>query len=244
MSSTDAGGDAHHNYHNHHSNHLPVPIELNDSSSEYSIQEPSHDVFSSDPSDDDDEDDDEDVKSDISMSEYSGLDEIPFTRADVMKWSPSDVSSYFKSRQMSPGICAKFEEQEVSGAILLELEMSHLKELELGSFGKRFEVWKEIEHLVKNLKQYSAPSKPRSGSDAASRQTRCPAAYTQSACSTGIAATNDYIPGNKFAAIQRIGIVVTKIFVEYNVAPDITTKKRLVGTAKVSAYVTAKRFSN
>lgn len=105
------------------------------------------------------------------MSEYSGLDEIPFTRADVMKWSPSDVSSYFKSRQMSPGICAKFEEQEVSGAILLELEMSHLKELELGSFGKRFEVWKEIEHLVKNLKQYSAPSKPRSGSDAASRQT-------------------------------------------------------------------------
>lgn len=34
MSSTDAGGDAHHNYHNHHSNHLPVPIELNDSSSE------------------------------------------------------------------------------------------------------------------------------------------------------------------------------------------------------------------
>ncbi|EWC43466.1 hypothetical protein DRE_07576 [Drechslerella stenobrocha 248] len=66
---------------------------------------------------------------------------------EVQTWTPAQVSAYFQEQQLPLNICDKFEEQEISGAILLQLEMSHLKELELGSFGKRFEVWKEIEKL-------------------------------------------------------------------------------------------------
>ncbi|KAF8243788.1 hypothetical protein K440DRAFT_34718 [Wilcoxina mikolae CBS 423.85] len=124
-----------------------VPEELNDSSSEYSIQVPLTDVFCSDADD--------------------PVDEVAYTKADIMKWTPADVSKYLQCRHIPPATCIKFEEQEVTGSILLQLEMSHLKELELGSFGKRFEVWKEIEHLVKNLKHPA--TKPRSGSDAAAR---------------------------------------------------------------------------
>jgi len=124
-----------------------------------SIQEHSTDVFCSDP-------EDPDKKSDLSIHEYP-VDDVAYTKADIMKWTPADVSKYLQYRQVPLATCIKFEEQEVTGSILLQLEMSHLKELELGSFGKRFEVWKEIEHLVKNLKHPA--TKPRSGSDAVVR---------------------------------------------------------------------------
>lgn len=137
-----------------HENRLSVALEVNDSASEYSVQEPTNDVFISD--DEEDELEDQDL-------EYHEHEEIPYTRADVVVWTPAQVSQYLQSRQISLATCIKFEEQEVTGSILLQLEMTHLKELELGSFGKRFEVWKEIENLVTNLKQ--PVSKTRCGSD-------------------------------------------------------------------------------
>ncbi|KAI5785923.1 hypothetical protein EDC01DRAFT_750448 [Geopyxis carbonaria] len=139
-------------------NYLPATQEMNDSGSEYSVQEPSLQDFSSDIEDDE--------EPELPIQGYAEYDDILYTKADILAWSPADVSQYLQSRHIPLVTCSKFEEQEVSGAILLQLEMSHLKELELGSFGKRFEVWKEIEHLIKNLKH---STKPRSGSDAAAR---------------------------------------------------------------------------
>ncbi|KAA8894405.1 hypothetical protein FN846DRAFT_895121 [Sphaerosporella brunnea] len=136
------------------SNYFSASAEMQDSSSEYSVQDASADVFSSDGEED-------------GGVGCSPVDEIPYTRADIMRWSPADVSQYLQSRQINPATCMKFEEQEVTGSILLQLEMIHLKELDIGSFGKRFEAWKEIEYLVKNLKR--PITKPRSGSDAAVR---------------------------------------------------------------------------
>lgn len=137
--------------------HPVAPEMAADSSSEYSNHDPSADVFSSG--------DENDERPDL---HFGIADGITYTRADVMKWSPADVSQYLQSRQIPPASCRIFEEEEVTGTILLQLEMSHLKdELNLGSFGKRFEVWKEIENLVKNLKP--PDTKPRSGSDAAAR---------------------------------------------------------------------------
>ncbi|KAJ6264418.1 hypothetical protein Dda_0564 [Drechslerella dactyloides] len=83
---------------------------------------------------------------------------------EVRMWTPAQVSAYFQEQQLPLNICDKFEEQEISGSILLQLEMAHLKELEIGSFGKRFEVWKEIEKLqtmVKNTKGAAAAESPR-----------------------------------------------------------------------------------
>ncbi|RVD86788.1 uncharacterized protein DFL_005045 [Arthrobotrys flagrans] len=75
-----------------------------------------------------------------------------YSAEEIRLWTPAQVSAYFQEQHLPLSICDKFEEQEISGAIVLQLEMAHLKELELGSFGKRFEVWKEIEKLQSIVK--------------------------------------------------------------------------------------------
>ena len=148
------------------SNRLSVPAEMNDSSSEYSLHEAAE-AFGSDIDDEEQDGVNEGGEDGSLYDAVEEEEEVPYTRADVMKWTPAEVSAYLQSRQISPGLCMKFEEGEVSGSILLQLEMAHLKELDLGSFGKRFEVWKAIEHLLKGLKR--PLSKPRSGSNASNR---------------------------------------------------------------------------
>ncbi|KAF3088942.1 hypothetical protein TWF102_006328 [Orbilia oligospora] len=75
-----------------------------------------------------------------------------YSAEEIRCWTPAQVSAYFQEQHLPLSICDKFEEQEINGAIVLQLEMAHLKELELGSFGKRFEVWKEIEKLQSIVK--------------------------------------------------------------------------------------------
>lgn len=70
---------------------------------------------------------------------------------DVRHWTPSQVSDYLLSCGISADLANKFEDQEISGTIALQLEHQHLKELDLGSFGKRFEVWKVLEELQKKV---------------------------------------------------------------------------------------------
>ncbi|PWW75586.1 hypothetical protein C7212DRAFT_358509 [Tuber magnatum] len=130
----------------------PVEQVVQDSSSEYS----KHDNESDSEIEDDDPED----------ANLPNSSELFYTEEQIKAWTPVEVAKYLESRNIPLASCQKFEEQEVSGSILLQLEMSHLKELELGSFGKRFEVWKEIENLVKRSKRSPPKTKPRSGSDA------------------------------------------------------------------------------
>lgn len=81
--------------------------------------------------------------------------EATYTVDEVSRWTPTAVANYLRSRGVSQTTCDKFEEQEVTGTILIQLKMSDLKELDLGSFGKRFEVWKEIESFIENLQVMS-----------------------------------------------------------------------------------------
>ncbi|CAN3377331.1 hypothetical protein DIURU_003420 [Diutina rugosa] len=67
---------------------------------------------------------------------------------DVVSWSPDDVANYFsKQLKFDQSIANSFKRHEISGQILLELDLSHLKELEIDSFGTRFQIYKEIEKL-------------------------------------------------------------------------------------------------
>lgn len=67
--------------------------------------------------------------------------------ARVMSWTPLQVARWFETRGFEPAIPKVFVEHKISGAILAELELQHLKELDITSFGTRFEVYKEIEKL-------------------------------------------------------------------------------------------------
>lgn len=115
----------------------PVPQEP-DSSSEYSR-------------DNDQIDSDSEAEGDRAQALMYRPSEVTYTVDEVGQWTPAVVADYLRSRGVSASTCDKFEEQEVTGSILIQLQMADLKELDLGSFGRRFEVWKEIENLVSNL---------------------------------------------------------------------------------------------
>lgn len=130
----------------------PIEQVVQDSSSEYS----KHENESGSEIEDDDP----------QSTNLPNSGEVFYTEEQIKAWTPTEVAKYLESCNIPLASCQKFEEQEVSGSILLQLEMSHLRELDLGSFGKRFEVWKEIENLVKKSKRPPPKTKPRSGSDA------------------------------------------------------------------------------
>ncbi|AET40990.1 uncharacterized protein Ecym_7141 [Eremothecium cymbalariae DBVPG len=67
--------------------------------------------------------------------------------ADAAYWNPEQVTAYLTSTGFDKVSATKFQEHKISGAILLELELTHLKELDISSFGTRFEIFKEIEAI-------------------------------------------------------------------------------------------------
>lgn len=71
-----------------------------------------------------------------------------FDTSQVKYWSPEEVSSYFAMvLGFDMDTAGKFARHKITGTILLELSLTHLKELDIDSFGTRFEVYKEIENL-------------------------------------------------------------------------------------------------
>ncbi|CAL9732317.1 protein BOB1 [Monosporozyma unispora] len=77
---------------------------------------------------------------------------------NVRDWSPNEVSQYFIKKGIDPKITALFEKHKINGSILLELELLHLKEIEIDSFGTRFTIFKEIEDLRKLNKKDASTS--------------------------------------------------------------------------------------
>ena len=66
----------------------------------------------------------------------------------AMSWTPKQVSSYFALvLGFDKEVAGKFAKHKITGPILFELDLGHLKELEIDSFGTRFEIHKEIEKL-------------------------------------------------------------------------------------------------
>lgn len=71
---------------------------------------------------------------------------------DVTRWTPAQVAKYFTKNGVDKGIADKFEQHKISGRILLELELDHLKEVDIKSFGTRFMIFKEINKLKESMK--------------------------------------------------------------------------------------------
>lgn len=64
------------------------------------------------------------------------------------EWTPQQVLLYFAIvLGFDLDIAGKFARHKITGAILFQLDLAHLKELEIDSFGTRFEIHKEIEKL-------------------------------------------------------------------------------------------------
>lgn len=85
-------------------------------------------------------------QSGLSQGRNGSLSSVPNPSA-AYSWSPKDVSAYFLHLGFDSGVSGKFLRHEITGAILFELDLGHLKELDIDSFGVRFQIHKEIEKL-------------------------------------------------------------------------------------------------
>ncbi|SCU83715.1 LAFA_0D05204g1_1 [Lachancea sp. 'fantastica'] len=77
----------------------------------------------------------------------NGIDPKNLAPIDAQNWSPEQVTAYFIGSGFDIESASRFQQHKISGPILLELELAHLKELDISSFGIRFEIFKEIEAI-------------------------------------------------------------------------------------------------
>ncbi|KAF1965772.1 SAM and PH domain-containing protein [Bimuria novae-zelandiae CBS 107.79] len=67
--------------------------------------------------------------------------------AEVRAWTSQQVATWMYQNGFEDDIIDRFEAHDITGAILLDLQFDDLKELEIQSFGKRHELWNQIDSL-------------------------------------------------------------------------------------------------
>ncbi|KAL1961557.1 hypothetical protein VTN77DRAFT_1619 [Rasamsonia byssochlamydoides] len=81
---------------------------------------------------------------------------------EVRRWSPMDVANWMASAGFDEGIIEKFIINDISGQVLLTLQIEDLKELDIHSFGKRHQVMSSIQRLRDSVSM-SSDSEQRRG---------------------------------------------------------------------------------
>lgn len=75
---------------------------------------------------------------------------------EVASWTPRQVARWMWDAGFEQAVVEKFQENDISGAILITLKFEDLRELDIPSFGLRTKIWNEI-HVIRG----SAPSTPK-----------------------------------------------------------------------------------
>ncbi|VEU21452.1 DEKNAAC102555 [Brettanomyces naardenensis] len=84
----------------------------------------------------------------ISASTDANSSELPLLEpADVESWTAEQVTQWFSQLGFDIESAGQFARHKISGNILIQMELAYLKELDIASFGTRFEMYKEIEEL-------------------------------------------------------------------------------------------------
>jgi hypothetical protein len=80
--------------------------------------------------------------------------------SEVTLWTPRQVARWMYDAGFEPSIVEKFEENDISGAILTTLKFEDLRELDIPSFGQRTKVWNEIHVLRGSASNTPKPPTP------------------------------------------------------------------------------------
>ena len=94
-------------------------------------------------------------------------EEDSLTMEKVIQWSPAQAAQYLHEIGVEQRHCDVFQEQEISGEVLLNLEKSELfmPELELGPIGRRLATWHKIRAFQEEIKsRKEAPTSSVNGS--------------------------------------------------------------------------------
>ncbi|KAI9835463.1 MAG: hypothetical protein M1819_002381 [Sarea resinae] len=78
------------------------------------------------------------------------------SQAEILNWTPAQVARYLRECGVEARHCEVFEEQEISGEVLLGLDQASLfiKEFDLGPVGRRLRTWHKIKGLQQEVKGF------------------------------------------------------------------------------------------
>jgi len=77
-----------------------------------------------------------------------------YTEEEVMEWTPTRVAVYLRDVGVESRHCDVFQEQEISGEVLLGMDQTSIfmKEFDLGLVGRRLRTWHKIKSLQEEVK--------------------------------------------------------------------------------------------
>lgn len=81
-------------------------------------------------------------------------DEGRMTVAEVKRWDHKQTAQFLRSIGVEPKHCDIFEEQEITGDILIDMDQAfvHMKEYDFGSAGRRLKTWHKIRGFQEDVK--------------------------------------------------------------------------------------------
>lgn len=90
----------------------------------------------------------------VAGPETDDEEEEMLSEANVMKWSPRETADYLRQIGVDPTHCDIFQEQEISGDVLLEMdqEFIYMKEYNFGLMGRRLKTWHKIRQFQEQVK--------------------------------------------------------------------------------------------
>ena len=88
---------------------------------------------------------------------HSQLAEPPPSTVPLENWTPEQVAGWMISSGFDRSLVEKFYVNDISGAVLKDLQFGNLKELGIESFGQRHQVWDKIRNLRGALNIPSSP---------------------------------------------------------------------------------------
>ena len=81
-------------------------------------------------------------------------DEDKVTVAEVKRWDHKQTAQFLRSIGVEPKHCDIFEEQEITGDILIDMDQAfvHMKDYDFGSAGRRLKTWHKIRGFQEEVK--------------------------------------------------------------------------------------------
>ncbi|KAI9735415.1 MAG: polar growth protein [Claussenomyces sp. TS43310] len=113
----------------------------------------------------------------INGEETDEEEEDMHNKLEIESWNPTQVADYLSSVGVESKHCDVFRDQEITGDVLLGMDQTSvfLKDLELGSVGKRLKTWQKIKTLQDEVSEKSSNGTRRTtqtyGSDGGSDDT-------------------------------------------------------------------------
>lgn len=106
----------------------------------------------------------------IAGPETDSEENTSLTESEVRQWDPKETAAFLRGLGVESKHCDIFEEQEITGDVLLEMDQSfiHMKEFDFGLMGRRLKTWHKIRDFqdqVRGTKDSRKSSLKQTGSN-------------------------------------------------------------------------------